>query len=305
MKFRFYNPGYFFRLAFQGIFRNSLMSLATIIVLVSALLLTGSTWALKKNADYNLQEINTYNKIVVFISKTTEDHTIRLLKEKIEAIPSVTEVEWVTKDEVLRDLFASYGDYGDIFEMYGGEDNPCKDEIIITYSDSGKLADINYHIQAMNEEEETLGAVEKVNDRHEVAQRIDEIKNLASLVFTWLMVLLFTVSVFIIMNTIKLAVFSRREEVSIMRYVGASGFFVAFPFVLEGMLLGVVSSGASFGLMYYIYRIFAVNILGESGLITILPFSSFSQDIILFFAGIGVGLGILGSLIALRKYNRN
>lgn len=304
MKFRFYNVGYVIRLAFQGIFRNGLMSLATIIVLTSALLVTGCTWALKVNLDHNLKEINSYNKIVVFVSKETEDHTVALLKEKIENIPSVESVEHITKDDVLRNLFESYGDYGDILQMYD-DDNPCKDELVITYSDSSRVNDITYQINYMNEEEETMGSVDKINDRREVALKIDEIKDVAGLIFTWLMILLLVVSVFIIMNTIKLAVHSRREEISIMRYVGASGSYVAFPFVLEGMVLGVFASGIAFGLLYYIYKIFAVNILGGSGLITILPFASILYEIIIAFAVIGIGLGIVGSLISLRKYNKD
>ncbi len=304
MKFRFYNVGYFFRLAFQGIIRNSLMSLATVFVLTSALLVTGCTWALKVNLEHNLQEINTYNKIVVFVSKETEDHTTKRLKERIEDLTSVESVEWITKDEVLRNLMDDYGDYGDILQMYD-DDNPCKDELVITYSDPSRVDDITYQINSMNEEEETLGSVDKINDRREVAQKIDEMKNIASLIFTWLMILLLVVSIFIIMNTIKLAVFSRREEVAIMRYVGASGFFVAFPFVLEGIVLGTFSSGAAFALQYYIYKVFAVNILGGSGLITVLPFVSLARDLAIAFAAIGVGIGVIGSLISLRKYNKD
>ncbi len=304
MKFRFYNVGYFFRLAFQGIFRNGLMSVATVFVLTSALLVTGCTWVLKKNLDHNLKEINTYNKIVVFVTKETEDHTTKLLKEKIEKLSSVQSVEWITKDEVLSSLFKEYGDYGDILQMYD-QDNPCKDELVITYSDSSKVNDITYQVNVMNEQEDTFGSVEKINDRREVAEKIDDIKEIVGLIFTWLMVLLLVVSVFIIMNTIKLAVSSRKEEVSIMRYVGASGFFVAFPFVLEGILLGGVSSGFAYLFLYYIYKIFAVNILGGSGIITILPFSGLMWEIIIGFAVIGIGLGVIGSLISLRRYNKD
>lgn len=306
MKFRFYNIGYFFRLAFQGIFRNSIMSFATVFVLASALLVTGCTWVLNVNLEHNLQEINTYNKIVVFVSKEADEPTTKLLQEKIESLKklSVEKVEWITKDQVLRDLFEDYGDYGDILQMYDN-DNPCKDELVITYSDSSKVTDITYQINNMNEQDDTLGAVDKINDRREVAEKIDDIKNIASLVFSWIMILLLIVSVFIIMNTIKLAVFSRREEVSIMRYVGASGFFVSFPFVLEGIFLGIFSALISFGAQYYIYKLFAVNIVGASGLIKIIPFAELWKQVAISFAAIGGGLGVLGSLLSLRKYNRD
>ena len=211
-------------------------------------------------------------------------------------------MEHVTKEEVLRDLFESYGDYSDILEMYD-EDNPCKDELIITYTDSSRVTDITYQIKNMNEAEETLGAVDKINDRQEVAKKIDEVKNIAGLIITWLMVLLLVVSVFIIMNTIKLAVHARRDEISIMRYVGASGIFVAFPFVLEGMVLGAFSSGIGFGLVYYIYQL-AESIMG-GGLIKFIPFGDMLYELVLAFLVIGIGLGIVGSLISLRRYNKD
>ncbi len=303
MKFRFSNILYFFRLAFQGLFRNSLMSLATVFVLTSSLLVTGSTLAVSVTIDHNLEEINTYNKIVVFVAKESEDHTTKLLKEKIEQIDSVQQVDWNTKDDVLRRVFEEYGDYSDILEMYD-DDNPCKDELVITYSDPSKATNITYLIRDMNEQEDTLGAVDSIQDRREVADKIDEIKNIVSLICTWLLVLLMVVSVFIIMNTIKLAVASRSQEISIMRYVGASGFFVAFPFVLEGIILGVFSVVIAFFLQFNIYNIFAVEILGDIGIISVLPFSAVAKEIIVLFCAIGIGLGVIGSLISLRKYNK-
>ncbi len=300
---RLYNVVYFFKRAFQGIVRHGLMSLAAVIVLASSILVMGCAWALKVNTEHNLEEINEYNKIVVFIEKETQEHTVTLLKEKIEALDSVESVEHITKDEVLKSLFEQYGDYSDILEMYNA-DNPCKDELIITYTDPSKVDSIVYRIQNMSEQEETLNSVAKINARKEVAEKIDSIKNVASLILTWLMVLLAVVSVFIIMNTIKLAVAYRSEEIKIMRYIGASGFFVAFPFVLEGIILGLLSSGVAYGLQYYIYQIFAINILGGIGIIDVLPFAFMWKLLLIAFLAIGVGLGVVGSLISLRKYNK-
>ncbi|MBP5289216.1 MAG: permease-like cell division protein FtsX [Clostridia bacterium] len=303
MKIRLYNITYFFTRAFQGIVRNGLMSLAAVIVLASSILVMGCAWALKVNTEHNLEEINEYNKIVVFVEKETQEHTVKLLKEKIEKLDSVESVEWITKDEVLKGLFKQYGDYSDILEMYNA-DNPCKDELVITYTDPSKVDTIVYHIQHMSEQEETLNSVAKINARKEVAEKIDSIKNVASLILTWLMVLLGVVSVFIIMNTIKLAVAYRSEEIKIMRYVGASAFFVAFPFVLEGIIIGLLSAGIAYGLQYYIYQIFAISILGGIGIIDVLPFSSMWSLLLIAFLAIGVGLGVIGSLISLRKYNK-
>ncbi|MBQ3865659.1 MAG: permease-like cell division protein FtsX [Clostridia bacterium] len=303
MKIRLYNVVYFFKRAFQGIVRHGLMSLAAVVVLASSLLVMGCAWALKVNTEHNLEEINGYNKIVVFVDKDAEAPTIELLKEKIKALESVESVEHVTKEEALEALFKQYGDYGDILEMYNA-DNPCKDELIITYTDPSKVDSIVYRIQNMSEQEETLNSVAKINARKEVAEKIDSIKNVASLILTWLMVLLAVVSVFIIMNTIKLAVATRSEEIKIMRYIGASAFFVGFPFVLEGIILGLVSSGIAYGLQYYIYQIFAVNILGGIGIIDVLPFATLWRTILIAFLAIGVGLGVVGSLFSLRKYNK-
>ena len=306
MKFRMYNLFYFFRLAFQGIFRNGFMSFAAVIVLISSLIVTGSAWALKENVEYNLNELNQYNKIVVFAAKEAEEHTVVRLKEKIEALDSVESVEWVTKAEALERIYEQYGaEYRDIFDMYG-EDNPLKDELIVTYKGAANVDALVYKIQNMSEEGETMKAVEKIIDRQETAHKIDSIKSAASIVFTWLMILLFLVSVFIIINTIKLAIAARGEEISIMRYIGASRLFVALPFILEGIILGLFAAAVSFGLQYYIYQTFAVDFLGNStsGIISILPFSSVLKVTLILYLGIGVGLGVLGSWISLRRYNR-
>ena len=306
MKFRMYNLFYFFRLAFQGIFRNGFMSFAAVIVLISSLVVTGTAYALKENVEYNLNELKEYNKIVVFVSKDAEEHTVIRLKEKIEALEDVESVEWITKQEALQRIFQQYGsEYRDLFDMYG-EDNPLKDELIVTYNGGANVDALGYKINNMSDESETEKAVDKVIDRQETTKKIDSIKNVASIVFTWLMVLLFLVSVFIIINTIKLAISARKEEITIMRYIGASRLFVALPFILEGVVLGLFSAAVSFGLQFYIYQAFAVDFLGKSisGMVTILPFTALLKVTLILYLGIGVGLGVLGSLISLRRYNR-
>ncbi len=309
MKIRLYSIAYFFKRAFQGIVRNGLMSFASIIVLTSSILVMGCTWALKTNTEYNLERINEYNKIVVFVKKGTDDNTRELLREKILHLDHVNKVDLVTKEEALKSLCEKYPDSDKILNMYNA-DNPCKDELVIEYSGSGNVEpiveSIKYHITNMNasEDSEVKGTVDTINDRVDVAKKIDSIKNVASLILTWLMVLLALVSVFIIMNTIKLAVAYRREEIKIMRYVGATSFFVAFPFVLEGIIIGLLSAGIAYGLQYYIYQIFAISILGEIGFIHVLPFSSMWRMLLLAFLALGMGLGVVGSLFSLRKYNK-
>jgi cell division transport system permease protein len=130
------------------------------------------------------------------------------------------------------------------------------------------------------------------------------VKNGGSLILIWLIVLLAVVSFFIIMNTIKLVVTARKDEVSIMRYVGASGFFVSFPFILEGIILGLFSAVGAYGLLHFCYKFFVEKGFGSNDIIQIIPFEQMNGVILAFFFGGAVVLGVFGSLVSLRKYNR-
>jgi cell division transport system permease protein len=180
-----------------------------------------------------------------------------------------------------------------MFEERG--DNPYPATFEILYSDSTKVPTIQYNLEHIN-------GIYKVNCRADWAQNIENIKNGIIFIFIWFLIILFVVSVFVIINTIKLAVFARRQEINIMRYVGATNWFIVLPFIFEGSIIGIIASAAAYfiqwNLYIYIYKIIAKT----SSLIHMMAFSEVQFLILAGFALIGILTGIIGSCLSLSKY---
>ena len=239
---RRYNPFYFIGQAFEGLWRNGVMSFASIAVLMSLLVVTGGFTLLVANINKNLDEFNSIKQIVVFCEQDATDEEIAVLGDTIGKLDNIEKVQHVTKKEGLEKMKAEYEAYSDVSE----EDNPLPDSFVITYIDNEKVSDLDYQLK-------NLDGVVKVNNRLDLATKIESFKRGVMLVFAWFLVILGVVSFFIIMNTIKLSVFSRRNEISIMQYVGATGWFISLPYIIEGIIIGIIASVAAYFIEWYIY----------------------------------------------------
>ncbi len=296
---RIRNLGYVFRLAFQGIFRNGFMSFASILVLICCLVVTGSTYVLTENITYNIDQLSGYNKIVCFVKEDAAEFELASLQEKIEKIGNVSEVRLITKDEALKSYEEEYGDFSYLFDMFE-EDNPLKDSFEVTYKEGISLKEINTLVNSLENLEED--GIVKINNRQDITKKLDDLKNVISIVLTWLTILLFVISFFVVMNTIRLSVFSRREEIAIMHYVGATRFFVALPFLIEGTVLGLFSAAIAYGVQYFLYGALSAEVLGigENGFVTVLPFEKFQWILAIIFAAVSVATGLVAGFAALR-----
>lgn len=288
-----YSPFYFIGQAFLGLWRNSVMSLASVAVLLSCLVVMGGFALLVKNIDFNLEKIGLMNEIVVFLKDEVTEEDIARLNTEISSLDNVTGVEFVSKERAFEEMREEYAGFGEIFEEADELVNPLPHSFIVTYQDNSKVTTLHYHLTH-------LEGVDKVNSRQDLAATIENFKSGVTLVFSWFLVILFLVSIFVIINTVKLAVFSRREEISIMRYIGASRWFIFTPFILEGILIGIVSSIIAFFIEGYIYSY--VEKMITISIIEILPYNDMSQMVLVGFIGIGILTGIVGSSISLRRY---
>lgn len=296
MKFRIYNLVYFFKLAMKGMLKNGVMTLASIVILMSCLLVMGSSWAISENLTMNLNKLDGYNKIMVFVDKSADEAAVKQLEQGLSTLRGVTQVEFKSKDLVLSEQIEKYKENQELFQHYV-DNNPLKDEFIVTYSSEVSINTLCYQI-------EQLENVDKINAHVETAEQIDSLKNVATLVLSWLMALLFVVSLFVIANTIKLAIFSRRDEIAIMRYVGATGFFVSVPFYIEGVLIGLLAGGMGYAVQYYLYRYFMIELLGGYEFLSVMPFAQVAYPLLSIFLGVGVVAGFVSSGFSLRKYNK-
>lgn len=295
---RRYRLSYFLGQSFKGLWRNGIMSLASITVLMGCLVVIGSFALLTLNINANLENLGLLNQIVVFIDENKTDEEALEIFEKIKQLDNVDTSEdktyFIHRDEALAEEKERYSEYSGLYELVEG-DNPLRHSCVITYIDNSKVEDLDYEIGRID-------GIAKKNNRLDLAMTIEDVKSGISLVLVWFMVILFVVSIFVIINTIKLAVHARREEISIMRYIGATEWFIMLPFVFEGIIIGIISSVIAFFIQWYTYRYVVSMLSGSLAFVDIIPFGDVYQLIALAFLGVGILTGIIGSTISTRKH---
>lgn len=291
---------YLVKQGFKNLWNNRLMSLASIGVLVSCMLLIGAAALLAVNVSSVVDELEDQSEAIVYLDdNTTEDDQARIRKAII-ATGKIATVEFVPKGEALSQMMSAMGDEGLLFEAYK-EDNNLPDSYRITFDD---VSDLESTVAAI----ENIDGVLSVSAMTEVANVITGLKKMAYVGGVIIIGLLIAVSLMIVGNTIKITVFSRRREVNIMKYVGATNGFIRLPFIVEGMSLGVISGAISYGLIYFGYDYFTKWVLSQksewfSMLVSgIVPFAAISQYLLLGFLGGGAIIGIFGCVTFIGRH---
>lgn len=291
---------YLVKQGFKNLWNNRLMSLASIGVLVSCMLLIGAAALLAVNVSSVVDELEDQSEAIVYLDdNTTEDDQARIRKAII-ATGKIATVEFVPKGEALSQMMSAMGDEGLLFEAYK-EDNNLPDSYRITFDD---VSDLESTVAAI----ENIDGVLSVSAMTEVANVIIGLKKMAYVGGVIIIGLLIAVSLMIVGNTIKITVFSRRREVNIMKYVGATNGFIRLPFIVEGMSLGVISGAISYGLIYFGYDYFTKWVLSQksewfSMLVSgIVPFAAISHYLLLGFLGGGAIIGIFGCVTFIGRH---
>lgn len=286
-----YNIFYFIGQALSGLWRNGVMSFASVAVLMSCLVVIGGFSLIVATINVNLDAFGVLKEIVVFCDRDATEEEIVEIGNKIGKLDNIEKIERVTKAEGLEYMKEKYEVYADV----SAENNPLPDRYDITYIDNEKVSELDYQLRQID-------GIIKVNNRFELATILERFKSGVMLVFVWFLIILAVVSIFIIINTIKLSVFARRNEISIMRYVGATGWFISLPFVFEGIIIGLFASICAYFIEWYIYSYIETLVLSDLQMITIMQFSEISKYVLWGFVGIGIVTGIIGSCISLSKY---
>ena len=291
-----YSPFYFIGQAFKSLWRNGVMSFASIAVLMSCLVVMGGFALLVFNIDRNLEEINTMNQIVVFCYPEATEEEIVAVEEQIKALNNVESVERVTKAEALQQMKDRSGEYENLYDDITEENNPLSDSFNITYVTEEGVATLQYELSNQIE------GVRKVNARLDLAKTVEKFKSGVQLIFIWFLAILFVVTIFIIINTIKLALHSRRHEISVMRYVGATNWFITLPFIFEGAIIGIFAGGVAYLIEAYAYNYIEKMVVADLNMITFIPMAEIRMILFAGFMIVGIGTGIIGSLISIGKY---
>ena len=187
------------------------------------------------------------------------------------------------------------GEYEDLYSDINDTNNPLSDSYEITYRSEEDVSNLQYSLTHME-------GVRKVNARVDLAKSILNFKNSIQWIFIWFLIILFIVTVFIIINTIKLALHSRRHEISVMRYVGATGWFITLPFIFEGIIIGLVASVLAYFVESFAYSYIEKTVLSGLEMLKLIPFGQISLSVFLQFLAVGILTGVIGSCISLGKY---
>ena len=291
---RKFDAGYYFSEGFHSIFTHGFMSFAAVCMIVACLLIMGSFSLLAVNLDDMLGTLEDENEMLVYIDETYTEEQARALQSAVEAVPNVSRVTFVTRQEALEHFKA------------GRENNPLFDQF-----PAERLRDrYRVHVVDIEQMASTKAALERVegvalvNGALEVAQGFVLVRNIATGVALTLIAMLLVISLFIIANTIKLATFYRREEIAIMKMCGATNAFIRWPFVVEGMLLGLTGALIAFFAQWGLYEMVARLIVQGNGLslMTMIPYGSMVGTILPVFCLTGLAIGVGGSLMAIRKF---
>lgn len=287
--------GYLTKEGFKNIWLNRLMSVASISVLLSCLVMMGIAFMLIVNMQEIITNIEDSNVIVAFVDDNADDETVAKVRTDLMKIENVKDCEFVSKEEAFEEQLDALGGDRTLFE---GMDNPLPDSYRVV------LDDLTLFDSTLRQIENTDN-IQSVREDRELSQQVASIRKTVTYISFGVIIILLIVSLFIISNTIKITMFSRRLEIKIMKSVGATSWFIRWPFMIEGMSLGVISGVLSLGVVWGVYELVARSIGGSFILFMsggIVPFKDHALFILVAFLAVGIITGAFGSAVSISKY---
>lgn len=286
----------FFYLIGQGvknIFTHGFMSFASVAIIMACLLIMGCFSLITLNIDNMIAEMQSQNKVIAYVDEKLSEDDARALEKNVSKVGNIESMEFVTREEAMENFESDYDS-----KLFTNIDSSVfRHRYVIT------LADLSLMDQT-KEELENVKGIADVTAHLDYAEKFVTFRNIVSIVSVILVVTLFVVSLFIMTNTIKLATFGRREEIAIMRIVGATNGFIRFPFVIEGLILGALGGGLAYVLVMVLYHVATKKLLSAMafGFVVLVPFSTVAMPLLGVFLGVGILVGVLGGLSAIRNY---
>ncbi len=291
-----HNFTYFFSEGVGNMFSHGFMSFAAIGITVACLVVMGTFSLVAYNAEVQLETLESEYEILAFVDETCDDARTQQVGRALSKIANVKDVEFITKEQATESFEKKYeNDY----MLQDLDAEIFRDRYAVFVSD----------LNAVNQTAEAIRGVEgvaKVRVDEDIAGGFITLRNVAGIVCIALIAILLVVSVFIISNTIKLTTFDRRDEIAIMKMVGATDGFIRWPFVYEGFFLGLISAVVAFLLQWLLYASVAKSLTMSDTmqLLKIVPFETIWQPVMVIFGAAGILIGIGGSLTAIRKFLR-
>ncbi len=286
--------GYLIREGFRSIFTHGFMSFASVTIIMACLIIMGSVSLLSLNIDSLIKDLEDQNEVVAFVEEDIEDEAAaEAIGAELRKIENVQSVEFVSRKNAMAKFMSNY----DSDLMEGIDETVFRHRFVVHLTDISSMAQTKARL-------EEVDGIAEAKAHTQYAKAFISIRNVVTVVSLVLIVILVFVSIFIMTNTIKLATISRKEEIAIMKMVGATNSFIRMPFVVEGLVLGILGGGLAFLAEWGIYDGLTVKIVNSmsAAYLNIIPFRSVAVYVLIVFLGLGIMVGVFGGMNAIRNY---
>ena len=293
------NVSYLIKKGVSSVWKNFIMSFASFSILLVSLLQVSITVLIYMNVNIVMQNIEDTNEITIYVKDGVSEAQREKISSLLNSNNNLADVKYISKEQGLENFKENMGEYSELLAYL--DENPIPETFLARVKD---LSSIKLTVNAIS----SIDGVEQVKAPYDFAGALINIKNTFTIIIVAILVTLVVVSIIVVSNTIRTSVFSRRNEISIMKYVGATDSFIKLPFFVEGTFIGILSGAAAWGLTWFIYdsvfSLFTDNLsLWEMfGFFDLIPFSSISPFVLLINCAAGAFLGAVGTVISTGKY---
>ena len=278
---------------FKNIFKHGFMSFATVTIIIACLIIMGSVSLVSVNIDKLISDLEDQNEIIAFVNEDYTDEQAKALSSQVNAIDNIASAEFVNREQAMENFMGNY----DEELMEGVDASVFRNRFVIQLVDIADMAKTQSDLLEIN-------GIDKVNAHTDYADSFVKVRNIMSVISMVLIVVLIFISFFIMSNTIKLATFSRREEIGIMKMIGASNAFIRMPFIIEGLILGLLGAVIGFFIMWGVYDAVTGQLVQAmtGSFLNVVPFENVKLYIGGFYLAVGGVVGLFGGVNAIRNY---
>ena len=283
---------------FKNVFKNKKSTAASLMIMCATMIIFGVFFIIGENINHFVREVEEIQGIQVFINTDATDEQIKEIGEKILSLDGVNTAVFVSKEEGLAQMKERFKEKEYLLDTYN-DNNIFPDSYVVTFTDLNLSSQVEEQIMQFDN-------IKRITNRNEVVSALISLANGVRIITGAILILLIVISIFIIANTIKLTVHARRKEISIMKYVGATNNFIRWPFIVEGIIIGILAGIISMTIIGGLYSFLADKILSSGFMnivnMSLVSFADMFTLIVIIYLALGIGIGVLGSTISMRKY---
>ena len=289
--------GYLIGEGFSNVFKNKKSTIASIIIMCATMIIFGLFLIIGENVNHFVDNLKLQQGFQVFMKENATQEEMDQVKEDIRALDGISTIEFVSKEQGLNTMKEKLKDEKGVLDGFNVQ--KIKASYIVKVTDLEKS-------KTIQDEVEKIDNVVKITNSNETAMKLISIAKIIRIATGVILLLLIIISTFIISNTIKLTVHSRRKEISIMKYVGATNSFIRWPFIVEGIVIGIISSMISILIVGGTYNIITTKMAASDFVrvmgMNLVGLNEMLVSIIVVYLILGIGIGTVGSVVSMRKY---